>query len=262
MLLGEPAPSQADVHFRLFGIPVRVHPYFWLVSLVLGAGGIGGKSDPVDTLVWVVVIFVSILVHELGHAFMQRVYGGNPWITLYSLGGLASCNDCDRSPRRQIIISLAGPVAGFLLAAAILLTMRLTGHVVGITLSSKLSDFESIEMARVIPEQMGPFVVYFERAQSYLLNLVIWDALWVNIMWGLVNLLPVYPLDGGQIARELFTLRYPREGIIQSLQLSAGVAVLVAIYGVLRGSLLVGVMFGMLAYESFQALQAYRQHWR
>src|SRR6185436_11971377 len=128
MLLGEPPPTQADVHFRLFGIPIRVHPYFWIVSLIMGAGGIGGKAEPVDALVWVVVVFISILVHELGHAFMQRTYGGHPWITLYGLGGLASCNDCDRSPRRQIIISLAGPIAGFLLAAVILLAMRLTGQ--------------------------------------------------------------------------------------------------------------------------------------
>ena len=49
-------------------------------------------------------------------------------------------------------------------------------------------------------------------------------------LWGLINLLPIYPLDGGQISRELFTLRESANGIIQSLQLSAGAAVLVAAY--------------------------------
>ena len=101
MLLGEPAPTQADLHFRLFGFPVRVHPFFWVVSLLLG---MGGRDRPIrsNVLIWVAVVFVSILVHELGHAFMQRYYGGHPWITLYGFGGLASCNDCDRSPRSQI----------------------------------------------------------------------------------------------------------------------------------------------------------------
>jgi Zn-dependent protease len=263
MFLGEPPSTQADVHFRVFGIPVRVHPFFWLVSLVMGAGGFSrGEADPVDALVWVVVVFISILVHELGHAVMQRAYGGHPWITLYSLGGLASCNDCDRSPWRQIIISLAGPVAGFLLAAIVILAMRLSGQVIGFALSTDRIDLESLGLFRVMRGRLGPIAVYFQPFHSDLLNRVIWDALQVNVLWGLVNLLPIYPLDGGQISRELFTLRYPREGIIQSLQLSAGVAVLMAIYGIMQQSIFICLMFGFLAIGSFQTLQAYRQHWR
>ena len=73
-------------------------------------------------------MFVSILVHELGHAFVQRYFGGRPWITLYGFGGLASCNDCDRSPRSQIIISLAGPLAGFLFAVVVMIGVWLAGH--------------------------------------------------------------------------------------------------------------------------------------
>ena len=92
MLLGEPAPTQADLHFRIFGFPVRVHPLFWVVTVLLG---LQGRADPFETLVWVGVVFVSILVHELGHATLERTFGGHPWITLYSFGGLASCNDGD-----------------------------------------------------------------------------------------------------------------------------------------------------------------------
>jgi stage IV sporulation protein FB len=263
MLLAEPAPTQADLHFRLFGIPVRVHPMFWLVAVILGAGGVSrGQVDPVDAMVWVVVMFVSILVHEFGHATMQRAYGGHPWITLYGLGGLASCNDCDRSPRRQIIISMAGPIAGFLLAAAIIVAMRFTGHAIGFSLSRDRIDLESLGLTRVLHGQLGPFSVYFQPAKSELLNEVIWDALQINILWGLVNLLPIYPLDGGRISRELLTLRHPRAGIIQSLQLSIGVAALVVIYGILQQSLFMCLMFGYLAYSSFQTLQAYRQHYQ
>src|SRR5687768_2889887 len=130
MFLVEPPPTQADLHFRLFGIPVRVHPFFWLVTLLLSMSGQGTKLDPVDALIWVAVVFISILIHELGHAFLQRRYGGHPRITLYSLGGLASCDDCDRSPSRQILISLAGPVAGFLFAAVLLLATYFSGHAV------------------------------------------------------------------------------------------------------------------------------------
>ena len=112
-MLGEPPPTPADLHFRLFGFPIRVHPFFWVVILILGMGGLGGgQADPVETLIWVAVAFISILVHELGHAVLQRRYGGHPWITLYGMGGLSSCDDCDRSPVSQILISAAGPVAG------------------------------------------------------------------------------------------------------------------------------------------------------
>src|SRR3954447_22835353 len=223
MLIGEPPPTQADLHFRLFGIPVRVHPFFWVTALFLGMGG--RQADPQQTLVWIAVVFLSVLVHELGHAALQIRYGGHPRITLYGFGGLASCNDCDRSPWRQIVILLAGPGAGFLLAAIVILGMRLTGHAIGFAASAEQIDFAAIGIDRAYVQPLGPFAVYFEPVESHWTNGVIADLLQVNIMWGLVNLLPVYPLDGGQIAREVFTLGNPRAGIVQSLQLSAGVAV-------------------------------------
>ena len=249
MLLGEPSPTQGDLHFRLLGIPVRVHPFFWVTTVFLGMGI--KKADPKEILVWVAVVLVSILVHEFGHATMQRWFGGHPRVTLYGLGGLAACDDCDRTPMRQIVILLAGPGAGFLLAGIVVAVLKALGHFDGFAL-----DW--------MPIRWTPFDLpyYFENKRLALPDLVIWDLLVVNIMWGLINLLPVYPLDGGQLSRELFTLGNPRAGIIQSLQLSAGVAVLVAIYAISKGSIYTCAMFGILAYNNFQTLQAYRNQWR
>jgi Zn-dependent protease len=78
----------------------------------------------------------------------------------------------------------------------------------------------------------------------------------------LINLLPIYPLDGGQIAREIFTLGNARNGIIQSLQLSAGAAAVVAVYALSQKEIYLCIMFGLLAYGSFQTLQQYRNRWR
>jgi stage IV sporulation protein FB len=260
MLLGEPPPTQADLHFRVFGIPVRVHPMFWLVSLLMGMGG--DEADPLPTLIWVGVVFVSILVHELGHAVLQRSYGGRPWITLYSFGGLASCDDCDRSPRAQILISLAGPVAGFLLAVVVFAAVKLSGHAVGFAISKEAIDLESLGVEQLIIQPLAAFVAYFQPYDSHPLNFVIADLLQVNILWGIINLFPIYPLDGGRIARELFTLRDARQGVVQSLQLSAGAAVLVAVYALLNQRIFLCLMFGFLAYGSFQTLQSYRGGWR
>jgi Zn-dependent protease len=200
-------------------------------------------------------------VHELGHAFLQRHFGGHPWITLYSFGGLASCNDCDRRPRNQIAILLAGPLAGFLLAAVILVGLNLTGRQAGFTWASEPSDVVSNLQALPVPI-VGKLYSYFEPARSEPVTLIIYYALYVNILWGILNLLPIYPLDGGQISRELFSLQNPRAGTLQSLQLSAGTAVLVAAYALLNQRFFTGIMFGLLAYENFQSIQFYRSHWR
>jgi stage IV sporulation protein FB len=245
-MIGEPSPTQADLHFRLFGIPVRIHPFFWIVALFLGIGG-RSEADPIETLIWVAVVFLSILVHELGHAFLQRRYGGHPWITLYGFGGLASCDDCDRSPRSQILISLAGPAAGFAFAILLLLALQLSGR------EPRFQAF---------PGFIGYVIPGFKRFASWPINAAIFDLFQVNIFWGLVNLLPVYPLDGGRISRELFTLGNSRQGIVQSLWVSVISAAAVAGIAVLAiGDIFITLFFGYLAYASYQTLRAYEQSW-
>ncbi len=261
LLLGEPPPTQADLHFRLFGIPVRVHPFFWIVTLLLGLGG-SERADPIRVLIWVAVVFVSILVHEFGHAFTQRFFRGHPWVTLYGFGGLASCNDCDCSPRAQLLILFAGPVAGFLFAGIVIAIVALSGNTIGFALSGQRVDLVALNVESLLIQPMAAFVAYFEPFRSEPLNDMIGSLLQVNILWGLINLLPIYPLDGGQIARELFTLGNPRSGIIQSLQLSIGAAAIVAAYALVSGSIYMCIMFCLLAFGSFQTLQRYRDRWR
>ena len=77
MLLNEPAPSSGDLHFSLLRIPVRVHPMFWVLSLILGVSG-SNDRDLRPIIVWVVAVFVSVLVHEMGHALTIRALGAQP----------------------------------------------------------------------------------------------------------------------------------------------------------------------------------------
>ncbi len=261
MFAVEPPPSQGDLHFRVFGFPVRVSPWFWAIAVMLTVGG-GREVDPVEALVWVAVMFVSILIHELGHAFTQRHFGGRPRIALYGLGGLAICDDCDRSPRSQILISLAGPAAGFLFAAITILAVRLSGHQIGFLSLGGRPDFEALGLEMVSTQPMIVFQAYFEPFASNVTNQLVADLLQINILWGLINLMPIYPLDGGRVSRELFTLNHPRRGIVQSLWLSAGAASAFAILGLMRGSILTALMFGYLAYANYQNIQAYDRHWQ
>ena len=252
MLLSEPPPSPYDLHFRLSGIPIRVHPMFWVITIVLGVGS--GGVPPAQLLAWIVVVFLSVVVHELGHAFTQRHYGGRPWITLYGLGGMSACDDCDRRPLSQILISLAGPAAGFALAGVCFALVRLSGRQIG------WAEIDELNITAVTLPLLGK-LLYIEPLPSEFGNTLILQMLWVNIAWGLVNLLPIYPLDGGRIAREALTLRQPRRGIVLSLQLSMATAIAMGLFGMFAWrSLFTAVMFGYLAYSNYQTLQAYRSN--
>ncbi len=259
-MLAEPPPTQADLHFQVAGFPIRVHPLFWVIALVIGLNSFDG--EPKGALLTVGVVFVSIVVHELGHAFLQRKYGGWPRIVLHGFGGLAICGDCDRSPRSQILISLAGPAAGFLLAAATALLVAFTsGYMQFIP---KWASYPPATNDLLKQGQLtGMGLVFgdllFGRYASPAVNDVVRMLLWVNIFWGLMNLLPVYPLDGGQVAREVMSLGpNPHVGIVRSLQVSIGVAVAVAFWAlVVQRELWLPILFGFLAYNNYRTLQAY-----
>ena len=89
------------------------------------------------------------------------------------------------------------------------------------------------------------------------LDLAVFFLLAPSMYWALLNLLPVYPLDGGQIAREVFTISNPNTGIRNSLILSIVAGAAVAIFALRRGDTFLAIMFGMLAFSSYQTLQAY-----
>jgi Zn-dependent protease len=257
MWLAEPPPSQGDLHFRLFGIPVRVHPMFWVITGLMGLDTRNG-TPPAQFVIWMAVVFASILVHELGHAFLQRRFGGRPWITLQGLGGLASCDDCDRRPIPQILISLAGPAAGFALAALTAAVVRATGKDIGLTVGS-----DAPLPSGYLGFSFLGLTAYWELLPSRHANYLLFYLLEVNILWGLVNLLPVYPLDGGRVSREICMLRDPRSGLILSLQISLVAAAAMALYALtVWESFFTAAMFGYLAYASYQTLRAYQGSFR
>ncbi len=259
-MLSEPPPTQVDVHFHAFGFPVRIHPFFWAIALLIGLSSF--KGEPLGALLSVPLILVSILAHELGHAVLQRRFGGRPYIVLHGFGGLAICGDCDRSPRSQILISLAGPIAGFLLAGVIVILLTLVSGYVAFQPAwsdqSWASQLEPELTSRLSGVWLAIGTIWYERFSSPAINDIFRILLYVNIFWGLMNLLPVYPLDGGQVAREVMTLGPdPRQGMIWSLQLSIGVAVVVALWGLFRYGPWMAILFGLLSYNNYRTLQSY-----
>src|SRR5262245_27877268 len=149
---------------KVFGIPVKVEPFFFVVVGLLGYR----RDSPFEFLItWLIVVFISILAHELGHALTIRYFGLSPRILIYGFGGLTSWTESkEMSPAKHIAISLAGPFAGFLFYGLILLS------------NAALPDLFADRLGRV--------------ALNYLM--------FVNLWWGIFNLLPVLPFDGGNVA--------------------------------------------------------------
>src|SRR5262245_43299713 len=111
-MFGIPSERPGDWNFRLFGFPIRVSLWFWLMALM-----IGGNLDPRSAILWVGCVFVSILVHEMGHGLVARWFGFRPRIVLYQFGGLCASDSERQTSNQRIAILLGGPGAQFLLLA-------------------------------------------------------------------------------------------------------------------------------------------------
>jgi Zn-dependent protease len=259
-------PTRFDLNFRVGDIPVRVHPYFWLSTVLLG---LPHRSEDVSQAlmhlpIWVAVVFVSILVHELGHVLMGRVFGKRGHILFTGFCGLAiGVSDLPERWQRNLV-SLAGPLAGFVFAGVITAaccvqypahTLFLLGSMFGISVPMDADTAAEVALALLVQH---PHV-------WYTINIL----LWVNIFWGLVNLLPIWPLDGGQVSREICQHYRGREGVrlsvIISLATAAGLAVW-ALIELIHGapllpfpsfgvSLFPVIFFGLLAFQSGQLLR-------
>ena len=115
--------------FRLFGYPVLVEWTFWIIALLLGISfmQMPGKNGTLLTLMWVSVVFISIIWHELGHALARKRFG-EPYseIRLYSFGGL--CSGPGQFTRwESFFVSAAGPAASLLLGGLIWLIGQTPG---------------------------------------------------------------------------------------------------------------------------------------
>ena len=82
-LFQAPPPTRFDLCFSVAGFPIRVHPLFWLMTILFGAS----SGSPAKLLGLVIAVFVSITIHELGHAFALRRYGQESQIILHLTGG-------------------------------------------------------------------------------------------------------------------------------------------------------------------------------
>jgi Zn-dependent protease len=225
------AANQGAWGFHLFGVWVRVQIWFWVILLILA-----GERDPRDVLIWVFACFISILLHEFGHVYAYRVLGVDSTVLLQAWGGLTEPRSGVRGALANSMVSLAGPAAGFLMAAAILAGGYYAGFQPRVAWHMFLPNIALLR---------GNLAA--DSSLTYYSLVALNDLLYVNVYWGLVNLLPIYPLDGGLVARAVMEERDPYGGRKRSLILSAVAGAAAALMGVALKSLYMVLLFGLLA---------------
>ncbi|MET0647071.1 MAG: site-2 protease family protein, partial [Pyrinomonadaceae bacterium] len=178
---------------KLFGIPVKVEGSFFVLAFFLASGRL---SQPAYMVEWLLVVFVSVLLHEFGHALAGRAFGLAPEITLYSMGGVTSWREgVELSPARHVAVCLAGPGAGFFFGGLVYLARPL----------------------------------FVAAGSPALAQAAFYDLLWANFGWGLFNLLPILPMDGGQalLGVERGVFKRERQLLTPVVSLVAAVAITV-----------------------------------
>ncbi len=248
----EPPPTRYDLHFRLLGFPVRVHPWFWVVALLLGLGP-EQRPDLAVLVMWVLALFFSLLFHELGHAWVMRLQGQQASVLLYGFGGLAIPRPGNRGAARwrprppwdQVAVSLAGPGAMFLLVLVLWVVLRVSG-------------------TPLVFHWGGPLGIgwSFQHLENPRLVILLHYLVAINLFWGLFNLLPVYPLDGGQILRVLLVHYVGGPALPLVFRISMIVALTVAALLLwrlgLRDGLFPAVILGVLAFQNHRIEQQLR----
>ncbi|MBZ5618596.1 MAG: hypothetical protein LAQ69_07720 [Acidobacteriia bacterium] len=242
-LIDCPQSSRGQWSFRLFGVPVHVKFWFWITVVILG-----GNREAGGLVIWAAVCFFSILLHELGHVYAFRAFGERAEVVLYGWGGLAVPDRPVRTPLAQFVVALAGPAAGFGLAGLAMAAAWVSGATIHFGFHMFLPTLSAWPALAGYTE--------YQSLPSFHWYMLLNDLLFVNFYWGLVNLLPVFPLDGGNASRAVFEQHDALRGKRHALILSAIVAAAVALLGLGGRSLYMAVMFGILAVSSLHALQS------
>lgn len=204
---------------RIFGVPIRLHFTFLLLLVFLLVNGIGDKQSGPATAVYILSLFASVLLHEIGHTLVARHYGIKTLeIVMFPIGGVSRP---ERMPKgwQELWISLAGPLVNALIAGVLIVWLWIAGSFVPIHLLKEPTNENLVERIAA-----------------------------GNLLLFLFNLLPAYPMDGGRILRSILALRKP-ENEATRIAAMAGrrLAVALILFGLLSGNFML-VFVGAFVY--------------
>jgi stage IV sporulation protein FB len=208
------------IQFRLFGIPVAVHPVFWLTLALLGGAlsGISTKAQLLSLGLFVLAGFISVLVHEMGHALTIRYFKLPTQIVLQAFGGYATHPAGVLNRLQSFLVTAAGPAIQILLGLAALAAL----------------------LYAPLPKTL---------IQDFL-----WSLFGVSIIWAVLNCFPIYPLDGGRMLESILGPRRIRAVFITGLITAA----LLGLAAVALSQPFLAIFMGLFAWENYKNLQQHR----
>ena len=207
------------LRFRFLGFPIFIQPWFWLIAAYIsGAAHLRDANGLVTVLFCMAVVFISILGHELGHALTIRRFGYESFIQLHGMGGVCTTPSRATTRWQNILISSAGPAVGFLLA---------------------------ILFALLVAFAFEPLV-----RLSQPLAVAVLLGLRVNLLWSFFNLLPVLPMDGGHIFRDIMGPRRLRATFI----VGGITAILCAVVAIVFQYYFAAALLVYMAVQNFRGL--------
>jgi Zn-dependent protease len=176
----------------VFGIEVRIH-----VSFLLLLAYFGFQSGTFQSVLFILILFVCVLLHEFGHAFAARAFGIRTRdITLYAIGGIARLNRIPDKPWQELTVAIAGPLVNVVIAAALIFVTHVT---------AAFQQFDELESPRI------ELLAKVAAANLYLV---------------VFNLIPAFPMDGGRILRALLAMLMP---YAQATQIAAWIGQVLAV---------------------------------
>src|SRR5882762_2431223 len=209
--------------FTVFGVPIRLHFTFILLLVFLLFIGIGEHQSGASTAIYILALFGSVLLHELGHALVARYFGiRTVEIVMFPIGGVSRP---DRPPkaREELWIALAGPVVNLLIAGSI--------------------AFGAWQGNRLLPlaELLQPTDANLAQRIGA-----------GNLILALFNLLPAYPMDGGRVLRSLLARWRPEDEATRiSAATGQALAVGLGLFGLLSANFML-VFIAMFVYLGAQ----------
>ena len=225
---------------RIFGFPLNIHLTFLILLLFVLDSGLSG----VGITLYLLAIFVSVVLHELGHAATVRRFGGHvDGITIYALGGMTMWREEGTLIRgwKRFVVAAAGSGVGLFAGLGLFLIVRLGGlgsdGVVSIPTPWSRDFF--------FRDVTGDYLIFFVGA-----------FIWVSVVWGLVNWLPVGGLDGSKMLREVLVKLLGPIGDLHSRIIGVIVGLAVAYWFYTRNAPIAALIFVMF---SISDLASYRK---
>ena len=211
---------------RIWGVDIQVHWSFILIlfygAFLFGRNASSLAAGAIYGVVVILLLFVCVVLHEFGHAIMAKYFGVNvPHITLLPIGGVAQLERMPRKPMQEFLIAIAGPAVNFALAAVLLPAALLV-----VSMSIGTGSMWALVSALM------------RTAQSMSVGGLLLTLAGTNLLLGIFNLLPAFPMDGGRILRALLALRLryvPATRI--AVLIGRGMAILFAIWGISGGGI-------------------------